>query len=133
MPRIDAGLFLISRRMPISTVMSRSQIAVCFPRQMAERTSNRRTEKCNRFKAALPHIEVRYALELARGASVIASTLSEASLMQAVGDTLSGFVVAHGMADLDAFIYVLGERLMQRDRPDALKIIASWQLFPSRQ
>ncbi|MEM5292407.1 hypothetical protein ACFQ3P_42555 [Paraburkholderia sabiae] len=133
MPHIGVGLFLISWRMPISTLMSRSQIALGSQNKMAERTSNRRTEKCNRFKAAIPHIEVRYAVELARGASVIASTLSEASLMQAVGDTLSGFVVAHGMADLDAFIHVLGERVMQRDRPDALKIIASWQPFPSKQ
>ena len=100
---------------------------------MTERTSTRRAEKSNRFKAILPLIEVRYALELARGASVIASTLSETSLMQAVGETLSGFVAAYGVQDLDAFVHILGERLMQRERPDAVRIIASWQPFASKQ
>ncbi|WP_086910479.1 hypothetical protein [Paraburkholderia hospita] len=89
-------------------------------------------EKSARSRVALSPVEVKYNLELARGASVIASTLTEASLMQAVGETLSGFVATHGTEDLDAFVRILGERLNRRDRPDAAKMICSWQPFPSK-
>ena len=100
---------------------------------MTERRPNRRAAKSTRSKVALSPAEVKYNLELARGASVIASTLTEASLMQAVGETLSGFVATHGTEDLDTFVRILAERLNKRDRPDAAKMIRSWQPFSSER
>lgn len=99
---------------------------------MTERTESRRVAKNSRLNANRSLIETRYTLELARGASVIASTLTQSSLMQAIGETLSAFVANHGTADLDGFVLVLGERLIQRHRADAAEVIGNWRPVGSR-
>ena len=99
---------------------------------MIERSANRRVAKSSRLKSTRSLIETRYTLELARGSSVIASTLTRSSLMQAIGETLSAFVANHGTGDLDGFVLVLSERLIQRDRADAAEMIGSWRPAKSR-
>ena len=99
---------------------------------MTERTANRRVVKSSRLNATRSLIETRYTLELARGSSVIASTLTQSSLMQAIGETLSAFVANHGPGDLNGFVLVLGERLIQRDRADAAEMIGNWRPVGSR-
>lgn len=89
--------------------------------------------KSSRLKATRSLIETRYTLELARGSSVIASTLTRSSLMQAIGETLSAFVASHGTGDLDGFVLVLSERLIQRDRADAAEMIDNWRPAGSSQ
>lgn len=64
---------------------------------------------------------------------MIASALTQSSLMQAVGEALSAFVANHGTEDLDVFVLVLGERLIQRDRADAAEMIGNWRPVGSRQ
>jgi hypothetical protein len=102
---------------------------------MNEKTAHRRAEKNSRLKANRSLIETRYTLELARGASVIASTLTQSSLTQAIGETLSAFVANHGLGDLDGFVLVLvlGDRLIQRDRADAAEMIGDWRPVGPRQ
>lgn len=60
---------------------------------------------------------------------MIASTLTQSSLMQAIGETLSAFVANHGPGDLDGFVLVLvlGERLIQRNRADAAEMLGNWR------
>jgi len=100
---------------------------------MIERSANTRVAKSSRLKATRSLIETRYTLELARGSSVIASTLTRSSLMQAIGETLSAFVANHGTGDLDGFVLVLSERLIQRDRADAAEMIDNWRPAGSSQ
>lgn len=99
---------------------------------MIERSANTRVAKSSRLKADRSLIETRYTLELARGSSVIASTLTQSSLMQAIGETLSAFVANHGTGDLDNFVLVLSERLIKRDRADAAEMIGNWKPAESR-
>jgi hypothetical protein len=99
---------------------------------MIERSANRRVAKSSRLKSTRSLIETRYTLELARGSSVIASTLTRSSLMQAIGETLSAFVANYGTGDLDGFVLVLSERLIQRDRADAAEMIGNWRPSESR-
>lgn len=53
--------------------------------------------------------------------------------MQAIGETLSAFVASHGTGDLDGFVLVLSERLIQRDRADAAEMIDNWRPAGSSQ
>jgi hypothetical protein len=53
--------------------------------------------------------------------------------MQAIGETLSAFVANHGTGDLDGFVLVLSERLIQRDRADAAEMIDNWRPAGSSQ
>jgi hypothetical protein len=53
--------------------------------------------------------------------------------MQAIGETLSAFVANHGTADLDGFVLVLGERLIERHRADAAELIGNWRPVGSRR
>ncbi|TXC79239.1 hypothetical protein FRZ40_33070 [Paraburkholderia azotifigens] len=85
--------------------------------------------KGNHSKINRSLIETRYAVELARGASVIASTLTQSSLMQAIGETLSSFVADNGSGDLDGFVEVLRNRLIQRNRTDAADTLENWRPF----
>jgi len=54
-------------------------------------------------------------------------------LAQAIDETLSSFVEKHGSDDLDGFILVLGERLMQRGRPDTADALGRWTPVVPRQ
>jgi hypothetical protein len=58
--------------------------------------------------------ESAYSLELARGASHIASMLSAATQEAAVQEVMQEFVAARGTAGLDAFCWLLAERLEKR-------------------
>lgn len=78
-------------------------------------------------RGTLHIIEEKYSLELARGASVIASTLSDASLLNAIDETLSAFCARYGRDDLEAFVLALAERLTQRNRPDAADLVPAWR------
>lgn len=102
--------------------------------EMTETTTSRRVAKGNRIKVNRSLIEIRYTVELARGASVIASTLTQSSLMQAVGETMSSFVASNGRGDLDGFVEVLRDRLIRRNRTDAADTLANWRPFePDRE
>ncbi|MCG5071924.1 hypothetical protein [Paraburkholderia tagetis] len=58
--------------------------------------------------------ESAWLIELARGASHIASVLSAATLEAAVHEVMQEFVAAQGSAELDAFCWLLAERLEKR-------------------
>lgn len=62
----------------------------------------------------LCHYESAWSLELARGASHIASMLSAATQQAAVHEIVHEFVAAQGRAELDAFCWLLAERLEKR-------------------
>lgn len=64
-----------------------------------------------------------YEMELARGASHIASMLYEHSIHAAVRETLLQFEACHGCEDLKGFADALLERLGQRCRPEAVKVL----------
>jgi hypothetical protein len=97
---------------------------------MTKRPTSKRPAKGNTLKIVRPMLEAKYALELARGASVIASTRSEESLAQAVNETLTDFLANHGSEEFDGFVHVLADKLIQRDRADAAGALANWR--PSR-
>jgi hypothetical protein len=62
-------------------------------------------------------------MELARGASHIASMLYEHSIHAAVRETLLQFEAFHGREDLKGFAYALLGRLEQRCKPEAVKVL----------
>ncbi|MFD1560503.1 hypothetical protein ACFSHT_33510 [Paraburkholderia silviterrae] len=65
-------------------------------------------------QSGMYYYESAWSLELARGASHIASTLSAATLQAAVHEVVQEFVAAQGSAELDAFCWLLAERLDKR-------------------
>ncbi|MGF6810742.1 hypothetical protein OKW30_005934 [Paraburkholderia sp. Clong3] len=64
-----------------------------------------------------------YEMELSRGASHIASTLYEESMLAAVSETILHFEASHGRDDLKSFAHALLRRLEQRGRPLAGKVL----------
>ncbi|CAB3810813.1 hypothetical protein [Paraburkholderia fynbosensis] len=64
-----------------------------------------------------------YEMELSRGASHIASTLYEESMLAAVSETILEFEASHGRDDLKAFAHALLGRLEQRGKPLAGKVL----------
>jgi hypothetical protein len=62
-------------------------------------------------------------MELARGASHIASMLYEQSIRAAVRETLLQFEACHGREDLKGFASALLGRLEQRGKPEAVKLL----------
>jgi hypothetical protein len=62
-------------------------------------------------------------MEMARGASHIASMLYEQSIHAAVSETLLQFEACHGREALDAFAYALLGRLEQRGKPEAVRLL----------
>ena len=58
---------------------------------------------------------------------MIAGTLTQSSSMQAIGETLSAFIANHGPEDLDGFVLILSERLIERGRADAAEMIRDWR------
>jgi hypothetical protein len=65
-------------------------------------------------QSGLYHYESAYSLELARGASHISSMLSAVTVESAVQQVLQEFVATHGATALDAFCWLLAERLDKR-------------------
>ena len=62
-------------------------------------------------------------MELARGASHIASMLYEQSIRAAVRETLLQFEACHGRKDLKGYASALLGRLEQRGKPEAVKLL----------
>lgn len=67
--------------------------------------------------------EDRYSLELARGGSHIASTLSAGSRADAIAEVVDGFVLQHGETDLAVFLEVLADRLARRGADEAAEAV----------
>ncbi|PVX84970.1 hypothetical protein [Paraburkholderia unamae] len=65
-------------------------------------------------QSGLYHHEAAYSVDLARGASHIASMLSAATQVAAVYEVMQEFVATHGQVDQDAFGWLLAERLERR-------------------
>ena len=65
-------------------------------------------------QCGLYYYESAYSLELARGASHISSMLSAATVESAVQQVLQEFVATHGTVALEAFCWLLAERLDKR-------------------
>ena len=64
-----------------------------------------------------------YEMELARGASHIASMLHAESIHAAVKETALLFETSHGRDDLKLFLRVLTEKLQQRGKPEAVAVL----------
>jgi len=64
-----------------------------------------------------------YEMELARGASHIASMLYEQSIRAAVRETLLQFEACHGREDLKGYASALLARLEQRAKPEAVRVL----------
>jgi hypothetical protein len=62
--------------------------------------------------------ETIYYVELSRGASIIASTLTRETGETALREVMSTFMAARGAGDIELFTELLQERLNQRGRPD---------------
>ncbi|MFL9856753.1 hypothetical protein PQR72_13635 [Paraburkholderia madseniana] len=69
-----------------------------------------------------PHLN-HYEMELARGASHIASVMYEETMHSAVRETVFLFEALHGRDDLKAFSDALIGRLEQRGKPAAVKVL----------
>jgi hypothetical protein len=67
--------------------------------------------------------EDQYRLELARGGSHIASTLSAQGRAAAIAEVIDGFVLQYGETDLAVFLEVLAGRLTQRGAGEAANAV----------
>ncbi|MFC0396964.1 hypothetical protein [Paraburkholderia rhizosphaerae] len=67
--------------------------------------------------------EIDFQLELARGASFIASSMSKETLQRTVDETICGFAQMHGPSAAIVFCSVLSDRLLSRGRADAAAIV----------
>jgi hypothetical protein len=65
----------------------------------------------------------KYELELARGASHIASMLCEESMQTAVRETVLQFEATHGRDELKIFTHALARKLEERGRPKAVEAL----------
>ncbi|CAB3773405.1 hypothetical protein [Paraburkholderia humisilvae] len=72
--------------------------------------------------------ETVYHVELSRGASIIASTLSRVTAETALNEVVSEFVALHGTGNIDLFSELLRERLTQKGRTDL-----ATELFRTRE
>jgi hypothetical protein len=63
--------------------------------------------------------EEQYGLELARGNSHIASTLTPEGRAEAIAEVVDGFVLQYGETDLAVFLEVLATRLARRGAAEA--------------
>ncbi|MGF6768729.1 hypothetical protein P3T18_001199 [Paraburkholderia sp. GAS199] len=70
------------------------------------------------INAREPRIEATFELELAVGASHVASMLHVASRTACIEDLVQRFVRNHGRIDLNPFLEVLAEKLDARANPD---------------
>ncbi|MGT2477607.1 hypothetical protein [Paraburkholderia terrae] len=72
--------------------------------------------------------EIDFQLELARGASCIASCCTDASLQRLVQETVLCFLQTHGPERFTVFRSLLAARLVARGQPKAAAIVASHPL-----
>lgn len=71
--------------------------------------------------------ETDFQLELARGTSHIASSMTADSVRRSIHEELDGFVKLHGLTRLQEFREVLSDRLHGRGKCDAAKLVLEWQ------
>ncbi len=76
--------------------------------------------------------ELSCAVELARGTSHIASTLTPATLQQAVAEVLRAFQAERGREPFEAFQWLLAERLERRGRADAAQAVRAYGVVPGK-
>jgi hypothetical protein len=81
-----------------------------------------KSPKRSRMFDEAPHLN-KYEMELARGASHIASMLYEQSTLAAVRETIQDFESSHGRDELKAFAHALRRRLEQREKPEATRVL----------
>ncbi|SIT39278.1 conserved hypothetical protein [Paraburkholderia ribeironis] len=67
-----------------------------------------------------------YLMELARGSSHIASTLSPATQHEAIAEVLQEFRLQHGADKLLLFRDLLAQRLKDRENPQAAQAVLSF-------
>jgi hypothetical protein len=84
-----------------------------------------------RRHASMAQYEADYGLELARGSSHIASTLSTLTLNAAVTEIVVDFVRRHGMDELSVFLKLLAVRLDKRQQSAAASVVRHVDAFGS--
>lgn len=84
-----------------------------------------------RHNASLAQCEVHYSIELARGSSHIASTLTAATLNAAVTEVVIDFVQRHGNDGLSIFLKLLADRLDARQKSAAASVVRHVDAFGS--
>lgn len=77
-------------------------------------------------RATIAQCQDAYAVELARGASHISSTLSDKTRKAAIEETLESFRRLRGDDDLPTFTWLLAQRLDERQRPDAAAAVRQY-------
>jgi hypothetical protein len=77
--------------------------------------------------AATATARVTYAVELARGASHISSTLSPETERRAIVETIGEFCELYGEAKLPLFQKLLAEELRQRGKKEAALAVAQFK------
>lgn len=76
-----------------------------------------------RRDASMAQCVAHYDLELARGSSHIASTLTAATLNAAVTEVVDDFVQRHGKYELSVFLKLLAVRLGERQKSAAASVV----------
>ncbi len=89
----------------------------------------RRRSRCT---ADIERCRVMYVVELARGGSHIASTLTEATLQTAVAEVVNEFLQQHGKERLSVFRELLADRLDERQRPEAASAVRRFGMADNR-
>ncbi|WP_293043009.1 hypothetical protein [Paraburkholderia sp.] len=79
--------------------------------------------KKNRRSMSPAGCDDQYGLELARGSSYIASTLTLQSRATAIAEVIDGFVAQYGDVDLAIFLEVLADRLDRRGAHEAAEAV----------
>lgn len=81
------------------------------------------TRRRNRCPADVLRYKCLYVVELARGSSHIASTLTSATLQVAVAEVMNEFVQQYGKETLSVFRELLADRLDERQSPEAASAV----------
>jgi hypothetical protein len=94
-----------------------------FTKRFAKKTGSDMTAaKCNRTSEEA-HFLKECEMELARGASHIASMLHAETIHAAVKETALLFETSHGRDDLNQFLLELARKLEQRGKPEAVAVL----------
>jgi hypothetical protein len=80
----------------------------------------------SRRASILGQCELRYAVELARGSSYLASTMTYSTLEAAVTETVEAFVSTHGDEFLPEYLELMSRRLSERNKPEAASLVRFW-------
>ncbi|WP_028217596.1 hypothetical protein [Paraburkholderia oxyphila] len=89
--------------------------------------------KSSRRASSPAWCEDHYGLQLARGSSHIASTLTPATRADAIAEVIEEFEALFGLDDLAAFLEVLAQRLENRGAREASADVANVMLRATRR